>query len=86
MKPLVVHLTLAKHWGAAVAERRRRVGLTQGQLAELCQVTQQTISKIEAGGMIPHDRLKLVIANRLGVGPGKLFAWPPAEMLAEAAS
>lgn len=36
--------------------------------------------------MIPHDRLKLVIANRLGIAPGQLFAWPPPDQLTEVAS
>lgn len=74
-QPTVVE-TLAERWGLAVATRRAELEFTQTQLAELCGVTQQTISKIEAGAMIPHDRLKAVIADKLLSEPGELFAWP----------
>jgi transcriptional regulator with XRE-family HTH domain len=77
---------LAKRWGSAVAERRKAIGLTQAQLAELCAVTQQTVSQIECGRSNPHDRLKLVLANRLGIDPKVLFAWPDRAELIEAAS
>lgn len=65
-----------------MGDRRRQLGLSQAQLAKLCQaaspegVTQQTISKIENGEMIPLDRLKVDIARALGTSPSKLFAWP----------
>lgn len=75
--------TLAKHWGGAVKDRRKKLGLGQQQLADLADVKQQTISKIESGLMIPHDRLKLVLANRLGIDPGVLFAWPDRTELTE---
>lgn len=77
--------TLGQHWGSAVEARRSQLGLSQAQLATLAGITQQTVSKIEAGRMIPHDRLKLVLANRLGTEPGALFAWPPKSSLTEAA-
>lgn len=68
--------SLGQIWGSAVAERRQRLGLSQAELAKLCDVTQQTISKIESGSMIPLDRLKLVLAARLGTKPERLFTWP----------
>lgn len=74
-QPAVVE-TLAERWGKAVADRRNELGFTQTQLADLCDVKQQTISKIEAGDMIPHDRLKAVIADQLMIEPGELFVWP----------
>ena len=67
---------LSEVWGGAVSQRRRTLGLSQADLADLCEVTQQTISKIEAGLMIPHDNLKLALANRMGMEPGELFEWP----------
>lgn len=68
--------TLGERWGKAIAERRAVLGFSQTQLAQLCEITQQTISKIEAGKMIPHDRLKAVIADRLMIEPSELFTWP----------
>lgn len=84
-QPTVVQ-TLGQRWGKAVAERRASVDFSQTQLAELCGVTQQTISKIEAGAMIPHDRLKAVIANHLLIEPSDLFRWPTREEMGEIAS
>lgn len=75
--------TLAERWGSKIEARRVELGFTQTQLASLCDVTQQTISKVEAGQMIPHDRLKAVIADRLMVEPGELFNWPPRAELGE---
>lgn len=78
---------LGPYWGQKVADRRRVVGLSQAQLAELCEISQQAISKIEAGDMIPLDRLKVTIAQKLATTPDALFPWPPmAELVAEGAA
>jgi len=53
--------------------------MSQATLAERCGVTQQTISKIERGLMVPLDPLKLRLALELDVSPAMLFPWPPAE-------
>jgi len=79
-------VTLAQHWGSAVAKRRALLSLSQAQLAEICGVTQQTISKIESGRMIPHDRLKVVLATRMGTEPSALFVWPQRSALHEGAA
>lgn len=63
-------------WGRRVAERRESLGLTQSQLAELCEVTQQTISKIERGEVVPLDALKVRLAAALVTKPWQLFPWP----------
>ena len=68
--------TLAAAWGRRVAEARRRAGLSQSGLADLCGVAQQTVSKIERGRMVPLDKLKLRLAEELGTSPAVLFAWP----------
>lgn len=78
--------TLAQHWGDKVKERRESLGFTQAQLAEMCGKTQQAIAAIENGKAIPHDKLKIVLANRLGIAPAKLFVWPDRDALVEAAS
>jgi DNA-binding XRE family transcriptional regulator len=50
--------------------------MTQTQLAELCNVTQQTISKIERGEVVPLDGLKVLLAQALRTEPWVLFSWP----------
>lgn len=76
MKQPTATTTLGEHWGERVAQRRNDLGLSQAQLADLCGITQQTVSKIEKGVMIPHDKLKLRIAQRTGIRPELLFPWP----------
>lgn len=49
---------------------RRRAGLTQAQLADRANVSQQTISKLEAGETVdPSYRLVMRICRALGVTP-----------------
>lgn len=75
--------TLAQIWGDRIEERRKELHLSQAELAELVEVTQQTISKIENGAVIPLDRLKIKLAHRLATTPDELFPWPPmAELVA----
>lgn len=44
---------LAARVGAAIAERRRALGLTQAQLAELIDLEQEAISRWERGTRVP---------------------------------
>jgi len=76
---------LALEWGRAVRKRREQRGLTQDQLGRVCDTSQQTIAKIESGLTIPRDRMKVVIAARLGVAVGDLFVWP-SDLTLESAS
>ena len=77
--PSRAHLerNLASLWGRRVARVRRCRSLSQTALGVRCAVTQQTISKVERGEVLPGDGLKLALADALGVLPGDLFAWPP---------
>lgn len=68
--------SLGEIWGQRIAERRALLGLSQAQLADLCGVEQQTISRAELGKTIPRDALKLAIARNLGEPMTVLFAWP----------
>lgn len=55
-------------FGWAVRARRREVGLTQAEVAHVCDVDKSTISKIESGKTATElDRAEL-IATALGVG------------------
>ena len=76
MQQPVMSVPLGKHWGDRVAALRADLGLSQQQLADICGITQQTVSKIETGRTIPHDKMKLLIAQRTGQRVGVLFAWP----------
>jgi transcriptional regulator with XRE-family HTH domain len=67
---------LARLWGRRVAGLRRRHGISQQALGRRCAVTQQTISKVERGEVLPGDGLKVALATALAVSPGELFAWP----------
>lgn len=64
-------------WALCVRTARRRVGLSQGDLAAAANVTQQTISKVEAGTMCAHDTLKVRLAAALDLPLEALFPWPP---------
>lgn len=48
-----------------VADRRRQLGLSQVQLAELCNTTQSAIARLESGGRPPRIDTLLRIANAL---------------------
>jgi transcriptional regulator with XRE-family HTH domain len=49
-----------------VAERRKELGLSQAQLAELVDTTQSAIARLESGGRPPRIDTLLRIANALG--------------------
>jgi putative transcriptional regulator len=63
-------------WALCLRDARRRRGLSQDNLAGAVDVSQQTISKIEAGRICPHDSLKVRLAQALDVPPEALFPWP----------
>ncbi len=48
-----------------VAERRRELGLSQAELADLCDTTQSAIARLESGGRPPRIDTLLRIANAL---------------------
>ena len=52
---------------------RAEKNLTQGQLADLVQVTRQTISSIETGQYCPSALLAFLLANKLGKPVEELF-------------
>jgi DNA-binding XRE family transcriptional regulator len=68
--------TEAKNWGLLVRQRRRRLGISQGQLAGLVGCPVQTISKVERGNIVPRDYLKAAISVALADEVTHLFPWP----------
>lgn len=81
--------TLLASWGRRIAERRRALLMTQERLADLCEVRQPTISKIERGTLDPSYDLKWKIAAALQQSLEELFSYPavvpdqrPAEVVA----
>lgn len=59
--------------GQVVAERRRKMGLTQEALAARLHISPQAISKWETGGGYPDLSLIPVLAGALQITPGELF-------------
>jgi transcriptional regulator with XRE-family HTH domain len=65
--------TFFRDLGRRLAQLRKEQGMTQGQLAEHVQCSQQTIAEYEAGRMnVPVWRL-LMIADALGIGVDDLL-------------
>ena len=51
---------------AQVSERRHELGLSQTQLAKLCDTTQSAIARLEGGGRPPRIDTLLRLASALG--------------------
>ncbi|MCH8616453.1 helix-turn-helix domain-containing protein [Sphingomonas sp. SM33] len=54
-------------------DRRTELGLTQGQLADLCLVSRKTINTVENGVFVPSTLLALKLAEALSVPVEQLF-------------
>jgi putative transcriptional regulator len=59
--------------GNRLKERRAELGLTQGQLAEICLVSRKTINTVENGVFVPSTLLALRLAEALSVPVEQLF-------------
>lgn len=72
----------ARRW----AEGRRRLGLTQGQVADLLGTSQANVSAYERGHLVPGD----VVAARLdalaALGPSSVYRYYQASTLASSAA
>ena len=66
-------------FGRRLATLRRRVGLTQRDVAEVCNVTVQAVSKWECGRSCPDILMLESIATALGVQIQELFQDEPNE-------
>ncbi|MGP0100144.1 MAG: helix-turn-helix domain-containing protein [Solirubrobacteraceae bacterium] len=65
-------------FGENVRRLRTGAGLSQTQLARLVGVGHDTISHIERGSQPPHFFVSLMLADKLSVSVGALFAGVPA--------
>ncbi|MBI1178728.1 helix-turn-helix domain-containing protein [bacterium] len=59
--------TKRKTHGEAMREARRRLGLTQLDLAHTVGCTESLMTKIETGRAMPRPELKAAIAAALGI-------------------
>lgn len=53
--------------GAFIMERRKRLGLTQSQLAEKLNITDRAVSKWETGKSLPDSSIMLELCGILGI-------------------
>ena len=60
--------------GEVIRQQRRRLGMTQGQLAALIKARSDSISRIERGHHQPSLARLEKIASALGISPGALIA------------
>ena len=61
-------------FGNLVAAHRRRCGLTQAALAEKCDLSEDMIARIEAGGTGASFKTVERLADALGVSAAALFS------------
>lgn len=66
-------IKLAALVGAAIAMRRKQKGLTQAQFAELLDITQDSLSRMEKGVIAPKFSRLQYIADALGCPVADLF-------------
>ena len=59
--------------GKFIAERRKAVGLTQLQLAEMLSITDRAVSKWENGRSLPDSSLMLALCKTLGISVNDLL-------------
>lgn len=60
-------------WGRNVRHGRQALGMSQKRLADLCDITQQSISSIEKGETSPRDHTKVRLAEALHQDVHQLF-------------
>lgn len=58
---------LAAHWGQQVRGRRRSLGLTQAEVAELAQVAVRTVHAVEAGKSTVRLDALLAVVDAVGL-------------------
>jgi transcriptional regulator with XRE-family HTH domain len=64
-------------WGDDIVSRRKAAGLTQRELAQMAETTQQHLSLIERGSVSPGDELRMRLAAAFKTTVAELFPYPP---------
>lgn len=72
-------------WGARVDARMTALGLNNAQVAVLANTSQQTVSKVRKGDLVPRDYLRIMLAAALSTTPDQLFPMPSMIEIARAA-
>jgi len=67
---------LSKILGANIAAKRSRLGLTQAQLAELLDIGQDALSRMEKGVISPKISRLPILASSLRCSVAELFRMP----------
>ena len=80
------NIKLAVLVGAGIAARRKKMGMTQAQLAGILSITQDSLSRMESGIIAPKFSRLSDIASTLGCSVADLFktASPEAQRRSEA--
>jgi transcriptional regulator with XRE-family HTH domain len=65
---------VGKLFGSLLRDNRKKSGLSQERLAELCGCTTLSISNIERGAHRPNIALVIKLEHALGLRPGHLVA------------
>lgn len=69
-----------QHAGRLVQQRRLALGASQRQIAELADVGQATLSRIEAGTIDPSEAIKFRVATALAVATIEEL-WPKIDVV-----
>lgn len=67
MTPMASQVTTARELGAALRAHRKKLGLTQAQVAQRAHVTRQWLARLEQGHPNAELGLVLDVARALGV-------------------
>lgn len=66
----------ARERGGNVHDRRVELGIPVVDLTDLCGVRAASIYRVEAGDMVPSDRLRALLAYHLDTRPESIWTYP----------
>lgn len=59
-------------FGELVKDKRKKRGISQRKLAEMCQLTQATVCKIEKSSVVPNKKTIIILSLVLYISPETL--------------